>query len=207
MMKNLIVLVSLGLMTFTGHLFPNPDSSPETSAVAVVGAEPFVGEIAMFGGNFAPRGWALCDGQLLPISSNEALFSLLGTTYGGDGRTTFSLPDLRGRAPIHAGRGPGLSDYRLGSKGGQETVTLTTAQMPAHSHSLQAHTGYGDTANPNGAVSAKTTSPAYKSAAPNATMNAAAVGQTGGGQAHENRQPYIAIHYIIALQGVFPSRS
>ncbi|MFQ5446960.1 MAG: phage tail protein [Saprospiraceae bacterium] len=161
----------------------------------------------MFAGNFAPRGWAFCDGQLLAINSNQSLFSILGTTYGGDGRTTFGLPDLRGRAPIHAGLGPGLSDYRLGNKGGQERVTLTAAQMPSHSHSLQAHSGYGDTANPNGTVSAKTTSPAYKSTPPNATMNTAAVAQSGGGQAHENRQPYIAIHYIIALQGVYPSRN
>jgi len=206
-MKNLFALAVTGLLAFGALSVSTTDSKSGDTPLSTVSAEPLLGEIAMFAGNFAPRGWAFCDGQLLPINSNEALFSILGTTYGGDGRTPFALPDLRGRAPIHAGHGPGLSDYRLGSKGGQESVTLTIGQMPSHSHSLQAHTGYGDTANPNEAVSAKTTTPAYKSTAPNAAMSASAVGQTGGGQAHENRPPYVAIHYIIALQGIFPSRS
>jgi len=172
-----------------------------------------IGEVTMFAGNFAPRGWALCDGQLLPISQYQSLFSILGTTYGGDGRTTFALPDLRGRTPIHVGRGPGLSDYRLGQKGGVETVTLTTNQIPAHQHAadfkLNTANAAGDTKNAqDNAFGAKEI---YTTSAPATAMNAGTItgniGNTGGGQAHENRPPYLGINYIIALQGTYPSRN
>lgn len=172
--------------------------------------EPFIGQIILFAGNFAPRGWALCDGQLLPISQNQALFSILGTTYGGDGRTTFGLPDLRGRVPVHQGHGPGLSDYHLGQKGGIETVTLTAAQMPPHAHSLHANENPGDSPDPAGAAISDSKGrdrDFQKSGEVNVTMSASSIGSTGGNQPHENRQPYLAVNYIIALQGIYPSRS
>jgi microcystin-dependent protein len=180
-------------------------------------SEPFLGEIIIFAGNFAPRGWALCDGQLLPISQNTALFSILGTTYGGDGRTTFALPDLRGRAPMHAGQGPGLSDRRLGEQSGTETVTLTTAQIPAHTHTgtvqLNCNSQQGNSPTPTGNFPAADGSgySADYAAASNAQMAAAGgtatLANTGGGQAHNNLQPYLVVNYIIALQGIFPSRN
>lgn len=178
--------------------------------------EGMIGEIRIFAGNFAPRTWAFCEGQLLPISQNTALFSILGTTYGGDGRTTFALPDMRGRAAIHAGNGPGLSDRRLGSKGGVEHVILNSTQIPSHSHSaagtVQATITPGNSNNPNAKNFATSgTKLLYNSAATNLDMadNGATitVGNTGGNQQHENRQPWLAIYYIICLQGVFPSRS
>lgn len=170
--------------------------------------ECFIGEIAMFGGNFAPRGWALADGQILSISSNSALFSIFGTTYGGDGRTTFALPDLRGRAPIHAGTGPGLSPRRLGSRGGSETNTLSIAQLPAHSHALNATTDRANTSNPTGTLLGNTgRDDIYVSAAPGTALSSASISATGGGSSVNNMQPYQAINYIVCLVGVFPSRS
>lgn len=172
--------------------------------------DPFIGEIIMFGGNFAPRGWALCDGQLLPIASNSALFSILGTIYGGDGRTTFALPDLRGRVPMHAGNGPGLSDRRLGSRGGQETVTLTTSQIPAHHHTIFAISAVGDSNDPSSRLLANTGAFDNEYSANTSgyvTMSSNMVGNTGGGQYHTNVQPFLCVNFIIALQGVFPSRS
>ncbi|MEX1366849.1 MAG: tail fiber protein [Nannocystaceae bacterium] len=158
----------------------------------------------MFGGNFAPRGWALCDGQLLAISSHSSLFSILGTTYGGDGVSTFGLPDLRGRAPVHAGHGPGLSNYRLGEKTGAETVTLTTNQIPAHTHQLEAvgSPATSSDARNNGLGSAEI----YVAGNPEAQMNPASIRNTGGGQSHNNIQPVLAVNYIIALVGLYPSR-
>ena len=170
-------------------------------------SEPFVGEIRMFAGNFAPRGWAFCDGQLLAVSQNDALFSLLGTIYGGDGRTTFGLPDVRGRLPIHAGTGPGLSNRTLGAKGGQESVTVTVNQLPAHSHQAKAS---GDVANELGPVSdnvlANTAAPIYVAGGGSATMGSGAIGNTGGSRNHTNLMPYLCIHFIIALFGIYPSR-
>ncbi len=166
--------------------------------------DPFLGEIRMFGGNFAPRGWALCDGQLLPISKYSALFSILGTTYGGDGRTTFGLPDLRGRVPVHAGRGPGLSDYRLGKKGGQETVTLTTSEMPSHHHGLVAGSNSSASQASGNLIAAQGQ---FSTGSPGSAMHQASLQNTGGSQPHTNIQPYLAVHYIIALQGIYPSRS
>ena len=187
--------------------------------------EPFLAQIIMFGGNFAPRGWAFCDGQLLPIASYSALFSIMGTTYGGDGRTTFALPDLRGRAPIHEGHGPGLPSYRLGQKGGEPTHTLNVTEMPSHNHiatgTVKASTSDGTTNIPTGNVLAVGKTPIdrstivdsniYTNATPNTNMASnevtVHVNNNGGNLAHNNMQPYLTTNYIIALQGIFPSRS
>lgn len=176
-----------------------------------------IGEIRMFGGNFAPRSWALCEGQLLAISSNSALFSILGTTFGGDGRTTFGLPDMRGRAALGAGNGPGLSDYRLGAKLGVENVTLNITQIPSHNHSaggtLKAVVAPANSNNPNaknfGLAAAGVN--LYIAGANNMAMAAnnvsVTLGNTGGNQSHTNMMPFQVVNYIIALQGVYPSRS
>lgn len=160
----------------------------------------------MFAGNFAPRGWALCDGQLLSIAQNQALFSLLGTTYGGDGRTTFALPDLRGRAPIHAGQGPGLSPRQLGERSGTESVTLTVNQMPAHNHALQVYAESAKTATVANNVLGNAQSETYSDQPPDGRMNPNAIGVTGEGQPVGVMSPFLAINFVIALQGVFPSR-
>ncbi len=171
-------------------------------------SDPFIGEIRMFAGNFAPRFWALCDGQLLAVSQNDALFSLFGTIYGGDGRTTFGLPDLRGRIPVHAGTGPGLSQRRLGSRGGSETATVAVNQLPVHSHPLQASTNLADEASPAGNVIAQpSAADLYFPIAPTNPMAAASVTQTGGGQSHPNVMPFLCINFIVALSGVYPSRT
>lgn len=171
-------------------------------------SEPFIAEIRIFAGNFAPRGWAFCNGQLLPVSQNTALFSLIGTTYGGDGRTTTALPNLKDHAPMHPGRGPGLTSRRLGERGGVSSVTLSEAQMPQHSHDPVANSvSPPNLNNPANAFFARGSGNVY--ATPGAT-NAAAdqmVGNTGGSQAHNNMQPYLGINFIIALQGLYPSRS
>lgn len=171
--------------------------------------EPFIGMIVQFAGNFAPRGWAFCDGQLLAIAQNSALFSILGTTYGGDGRTTFALPDLRGRVPIHPGNGPGLSPYTLGQQGGAESVTLTINNMPSHGHGLSGSSSTGITGDPKDATFATTpTSGAtnYTPDNPDVPMNTTLVGHTGGSQPFGIVQPYNCINFIIALQGIYPSR-
>ena len=172
-------------------------------------SEPFVGEIRMFAGNFAPRGWAYCDGQLLNVSQNDALFSLLGTIYGGDGRTTFGLPDLRGRVPIHAGTGLGLSQRRLGSRGGEENVTLTAPEVAGHNHDLKGSSNFGSDTSPAGGVPATGAGANLYNSAPSSptTMDNDAVGNTGGGQSHTNLMPFQCIHFIIALFGIYPSRS
>jgi microcystin-dependent protein len=166
-------------------------------------AEPFLGQIILFGGNFAPRGWAFCNGQLLAINQNTALFSLLGTTYGGNGQTTFALPDLRGRVPLHFGQGPGLSSYTEGQVGGAESVTLLATQMPAHTHSQPATAGDETTNRPNAAVPAR--GGVYANT-PDGS-NLAATTSAGGGQPHTNLQPYLTLNYCIALEGIFPSRN
>lgn len=184
--------------------------------------EPFIGQIMLFAGTFAPRGWAFCDGQLLPIAQNATLFSIIGTTYGGDGRTTFALPDLRGRAPIGPRHGPGLSDYRLGQAVGRESLTLTTNELPAHTHPTQlslsfappAHTGAGDSDHPSptatpaatGGVLAYSNSPADTTLAGGAVSGQVTVGNTGGNQPVDIRPPRLAVNYCIALVGLFPSR-
>ncbi|UQD56218.1 phage tail protein [Flavobacterium sp. K5-23] len=199
--------------------------------------DPILAQIIMFAGNFAPRGWAFCDGQLLPIASNQALFSLLGTTYGGDGTTTFGLPDLRSRVPIHPGTGPGLSTYRWGQRGGVETVTLTLPQIPSHNHLAQSTVTAGSATATMNASSAGTTNvptgayPAQPgnigpsqintySSSKDTTMAADAIAvnvsgmgvattvvNNGGSQFHTNIQPFVCVNYIIALVGTFPSRS
>ena len=173
-------------------------------------SQPFIGQVIRFAGNFAPRGWALCEGQLLPITSNTALFSLLGTIYGGDGRSTFGLPDLRGRVPVHPGRGPGLLSYTLGAKGGVETVTLATSQIPSHNHLVESVSADGNQPKPGGHLPASesgTVSDLYSNADADGTMKASMITHTGGGKNHENRQPYLTVNYIIALVGLYPSRS
>ena len=173
-------------------------------------SEPFVGEIRMFAGNFAPRGWALCDGQLLAVSQNDALFSLLGTIYGGDGRTTFGLPDLRGRIPIHAGSGPGLSPRTLGSKAGTENNTLTANNVPAHGHNLQGTSNAAGDGSPVGNVPATGAgSFLYDNAGTNlVTMDADMVtGGPNGTSPHNNLMPFLCVNFIIALFGIYPSRN
>jgi microcystin-dependent protein len=166
--------------------------------------EPFIGEIRLVPFNFAPKGWAICAGQLLPINQNQALFALLGTTYGGNGQTTFALPDLRGRVALGAGQSPAGSSYPLGSTGGEETVALTTRQLPGHGHAVRASSAAATTKNPTTAYPAR--GGAY-AAERNVRMKAAMIGRTGGGERHENRQPYLGLNYIIALQGIFPAQS
>ena len=170
-------------------------------------SNPYVGEIRMFGGNFAPQGWAFCDGQLLAIAENDALFALIGTTYGGDGQSTFALPDLRGRIPLHQGQGSSLSPHYLGEHGGAETVTLTTAQLPNHTHRLASGFAamYGD---PSGASVADTgTTAIYGTGSANVDMAPAASVPAGGSQPHNNLMPYQCVNFIISLFGIFPSPS
>jgi microcystin-dependent protein len=172
-------------------------------------ADPFVAEIRIFPFNFAPKGWAWCDGQLMPLSQNTALFSLLGTTYGGDGKSNFALPDLQGRAPMHPGQGSGLSLHDLGETGGSETVTLLESEIPAHSHALLAATAPGNNRNPAGNVLARATGGNVYLApagAPLVSMSDQALAPAGGDQSHNNLQPYLTFYFCIALQGVFPPR-
>jgi microcystin-dependent protein len=163
----------------------------------------------MFAGNFAPLGWAFCDGSVLSIAENDALFTLIGTTYGGDGQTTFALPDLRGRLPINTGQGPGLSNHSLGESGGVESVTLTVNQMPAHPHAFVGTSSNASAANPaNAMVAAPSTIDLFRPAtAPNANLAANALEMAGGSQPHDNLQPYLCISFIISLFGIFPPQS
>lgn len=170
-------------------------------------SSPFIGEIRMFGGNFAPAGWAFCSGQLMPISENDTLFALIGTTYGGDGQQTFGLPDLQGRLPMHMGTGAGLSTRTIGENGGVESVTLTTQQMPIHNHAPLAVSGNGNQATPQNGVWAGAAASRYSSSAPNLAMNNTLVGGAGGSQPHENLMPYLTISFIISLFGVFPTQN
>ena len=183
-------------------------------------SDPFIGEIRTFGFNFAPRGWALCAGQILPISQNTALFSILGTTYGGNGQTTFALPDLRGRSAVHAGQGPGLSSYVLGEVTGSETVSVLTTQLPVHTHAVVMAAGAvppnllttpvaGAWAQQLWDINSQQTQPAFHAppAGTPATMAPQALGLTGGGQPHANQQPYLTINYCICMQGIFPARN
>ena len=166
-------------------------------------AQPFVGEIRMFAGNFAPAGWMFCQGQLLPISENETLFQLIGTTYGGDGQSTFALPDLRGRVPIHQGNG-----FILAEKGGAESVTLTTQQIPAHTHPLLATTAVGIAASPQGSVlAASGSSNVYRQGPAAVALSNQTVTPAGGSQPHTNFQPYLCVNFIISLFGLFPQPS
>jgi len=172
--------------------------------------DPFVAEIRIFPFNFAPRGWAWCDGQLLPLSQNTALFSLLGTTYGGDGKSNFALPNLQGRAPMHPGQGPGLSLHDLGETGGSETVALLESEVPAHAHQIRAVSEPGDLADPTGRSLARSSAGNPYETVANAnlvTMAPETLAPAGGGQPHNNMQPYLTFYFNIALQGVFPPRT
>jgi microcystin-dependent protein len=166
-------------------------------------AQPYVGEIRMFAGNFAPVGWMFCEGQLLPISEYETLFNLIGTTYGGDGQSTFAMPDLRGRVPMHFGSG-----FTLAEVGGAEEVTLNVAQMPAHSHPFLATTDAGSQGNPGGQLVAQNTLvQIYEEDVPTSSMGSNAIGFVGGNQPHDNFQPYLCVDFIISLFGIYPSQT
>lgn len=171
-------------------------------------ADPFVAEIRIVPFNFAPKGWAWCDGQLLPLSQNTALFSLLGTTYGGNGKSNFALPDLQGRAPMMPGQGPGLSLYDLGQTGGAESVSLLESEIPSHTHMLRGGDASGPTvAEPTGASLGASPARAYASVSPSEPMASEAVSVSGNSQPHNNMPPYLTAYFIIALQGVFPPRT
>ncbi|MCR9015319.1 phage tail protein [Aquiflexum gelatinilyticum] len=177
---------------------------------------PYIGQIMVVGFNFAPRGWALCDGQLLPIAQNTALFSLLGTTYGGNGQTTFALPDLRGRMALHPGQGPGLPDYSLGQMAGAPSTTLLVTNLPSHNHQIQVSSADGTQSNPGNAFPANANVIPERGADPigvnahasnsNTTMNPSMVGNAGGGQPINNMPPYLAVYHVIALEGIYPPR-
>ena len=171
-------------------------------------SDPFIGEVRIFAGNFPPRGWAFCNGQLMPISQNTALFSLLGTTYGGNGMSNFALPDLQGRAPMQHGQGPGLSPRDLGETGGSETVTLLQTEVPQHNHLVGAQTvALGGSATPAGnTLSRPASGNLYGSGPPNVSMAPQALAPAGGDQPHNNMMPYLTLYFCIALQGVFPPR-
>ena len=195
MKKSIIINISLMCLLWTAP---------------VVAQNDFIGEIRMFAGNFAPRGWAFCEGQLLSISQNDALFSILGTTYGGDGRVSFALPDLRGRLPIHKGQGAGLSNYILGQKIGQESVTLLPSNLPQHTHPVFAISETGNQANPTGNFPANSQAqdPEYATSGTRIPMNAAVTGQNSTSNLSvNNRQPSLGINYIICLNGIYPSRN
>jgi microcystin-dependent protein len=171
--------------------------------------EPYVGEIRMFGGNFAPAGWAFCDGALMPISENDTLFNLIGTTYGGDGQETFGLPNLQSRIPVHAGQGPGISqNYQLGEMGGNESVTLTGQQIPVHNHAFVVSTAVANSTAPNNQILAQSAQRAiYFEATTTTNLASNALAPVGGSQPHENLTPYLAISFIISLFGVYPSQT
>jgi microcystin-dependent protein len=171
-------------------------------------ADPFVAEIRIFPFNFAPKGWAFCDGQILPLSQNTALFSLLGTTYGGDGKSNFALPNMQGNAPMHPGQGPGLSLHDLGEVGGSDTVSLLQSEIPSHSHAVNASGAEGTIGSPNDQLVASGVGVnMYTTSLNAASLNPNAVATAGGDQPHNNLQPYLTLNFNIALQGVFPPRS
>jgi microcystin-dependent protein len=165
-------------------------------------AQPYVGEIRMFGGNFAPAGWQFCDGSLLPISQFDTLFNLIGTTYGGDGQSTFAVPDLRGRLPIHQG-----NSFVMGQPGGVESVTLTVQQIPAHSHPMLASNDIPAQSNPQNNLTGQAAAKFYRAGSPSVSLNAASISFVGGSQPHSNFQPYLCISFIISLFGIFPSQT
>lgn len=175
-------------------------------------SDPFLGEIRMFGGNYAPRGWAFCNGQIMSISQNSPLFAILGVTYGGNGQSTFALPNMQGRTPMHWGTGAGLSPHSLGEMSGTETVTLLSTQMPAHNHQILAANEEGNNFTPGGNTLAGTTGSGgnantYFNGSPNTNLNLASMGVAGGNQPHSNMSPYLCVSFIIALQGIFPPRN
>jgi microcystin-dependent protein len=172
-------------------------------------SDPYIGEIRMFGGSFAPAGWAMCQGQLMAISQNDTLFNLIGTTYGGNGQDTFGLPDLQGRVPLHQGQGPGITqNYTIGEAAGVESVTLTAQTTPTHNHAFIGQTGFGQNTQPqNGVFSSIATGKLYVSSQPGTSLAANALSLVGGNQPHENMQPYLAVSFIISLFGIFPTQN
>jgi microcystin-dependent protein len=170
-------------------------------------SQPYVGEIRMFGGNFAPAGWVFCAGQTLPISENETLFNLIGTTFGGDGQENFGIPDLRGRVPLHMGTGKDGINYQLAQQGGVETVTLTTQQMPIHNHTLIGTINQASATDPTNNLSAKPDKNLYRPEPASVAAMAPCIGPAGGNQPHDNMQPYLAINYIMSLFGIYPSQN
>lgn len=171
-------------------------------------AQPYVGEIRMFAGNFAPTGWMFCEGQLLPIADYDTLFNLIGTTYGGDGQSTFALPDLRGRVPVHQGTGTTGVTYVIGESAGVEEVTLTTQQIPSHTHPMLASNSIGNSANPEGAVLAESSvASLFQAGTPSTPMATQSITSTGGSQPHSNLQPYLCVDFIISLFGIYPSQT
>lgn len=194
-LKALIIASSLSVAGIWGAVQP-----------AVAQSEPYLGQLMLTAMNFCPRGWAEADGQLLPISSNSALFSVLGTYYGGDGRTTFALPDLRGRAPIHKGNGPGLQNYSMGQRGGSESFSVLSSNMPSHTHAMFAAQAAGNNASPTGNFPASAAN-AYHSGPADTSMATNIIAPAGGAQPIDHRGPYLAMTYCIALQGIYPSRN
>lgn len=170
-------------------------------------AQPYIGEIRMFAGNFAPAGWEMCEGQLLPISENETLFNLIGTTYGGDGQSTFALPDLRGRLPIHQGQGSGLTNRTLAETGGVEQVTLTVSQIPAHNHPFLASADLPAGSSPDNNLTGQAAAKFYRTGTTNLALNPSSISSVGGSQPHDNFQPYLCVNFIISLFGIFPSQT
>lgn len=170
--------------------------------------QPYIGNIMLFAGNFAPRGWVFCDGRLLSIANDTALYALLGTTYGGDGITTFAVPDLRSRVPIHQGTGPGLSNYVIGQQSGTETVTLLNTQIPIHTHPVAVSSSAASTGTPSSSVTlGVAAAEIYIADTADGVMNAQSISVAGGSQPHDNLQPYLALNYVIAIDGIFPSQN
>lgn len=195
MRRKMILMLALGVLMLI------------VPAAAQVGGQPFIGEILLVPYNFAPHNWAFCAGQLMPISQNTALFSLLGTTYGGDGKSTFALPDLRGRSPIGSGQGQGLQNYDLGQTGGEETVTLLVSQIPSHTHQAMGSTNVANLAAPGGGVWATQSLLKIYGGSSDSSMAGGAVSMTGSNLPHDNRSPYLTLNYIISLFGIFPSHN
>jgi microcystin-dependent protein len=196
----------LAMKSKTGFLYVKQNGEVINN-YSPAGTTPYLGQLMCVGWNFATTGWALCNGQLLPIAQNTALFALLGTTYGGNGQTTFALPDLRGRAPLHFGQGPGLSNFFLGESSGSETHTLSVNEIPSHNHLLNINSGIGTTSVPTNNVIARNAEGINDfAAASNGTMNSSSLGSTGGSQPHNNLQPFLVLNWQIAMQGIFPSQ-
>jgi microcystin-dependent protein len=179
---------------------------PKPASASTLSLEPYIGEIMLVSFNFAPKGWAMCNGQLLPINQNQALYSILGTTYGGNGTTNFALPNLQGRMPMHAGQGPGLSSHVRGEVSGETSHTLVPGELPSHTHAFRASSGAGTTANPANMYLARSAAgvPLYGATA-NTTMMSNEISTAGGNQPHPNQQPYLVMNHVIALQGIFPT--
>ncbi len=195
------------LLTSAANIFTYKEIKAASNS-PLAGAEPYIGSIDMVGFNFAPRSWATCDGQLLSIAQNTALFSLLGTTYGGNGQTTFGLPDLRGRVPLHQGQGPGLPQYVMGQSSGEVNHTLITSEIPTHNHTLSVNTNGGTSDNPTGNYMASNSEGIkHYSNSAGSNANAASIGNAGGSQPHNNMPPYLCVNFVIALSGIYPSRN